>query len=441
MTLPSALAVQRTRRIRYAIASSLASKVTTAAVQILALPLAATSLGIHGFAVYMMMAAAVGWLGIANLGIGPVVNVKIAAAHAGEDAELERVIFSSGLSISLSLAVVVASLALVLIWVIPIRAIFGPLYVAESTGIRLGMSCLVAFFFVQTSVSVFEAAQAGYQEQYIQNVVAAVSSLPVLMAVWLVARYHPTPVALIWALGAPPLAFRVGNAVAVVWRHPAIKPSVNFVKSRMCRSLVKTGSVYSLAGGLASFLAHVFPVLLVGRLSNSMAAVGFAATMNMVILLNGMVSMLASPLWPAVADSLARGDLAWARRAASRVVWLVTSFGLIVAGFLWLRGEWLFAIWYSGAVQPGHLLLVAAGLYFLAFAWEQAHFSILVGLHQIGKASVLVCSRAVVGIIFFFVARACGYTDASVSFFAMLLAIITIDLVPLRMIVLQKLRE
>jgi O-antigen/teichoic acid export membrane protein len=433
----SASSALRSKRFRYAVATSLSSKITTAALQIIALPIAAISLGVHGFALYSMLTAAVGWLALSNLGIGPTLIVKLATAHVYGKIEEERSIFSSAFFSVLTISSAVFLIVIFSVWTLPVQNIFGPLYVSDVQTIKWGLTTLASMFLIQSLLSLFESAQAGYQEQYIQNLFATVSSIPCILAILAIARLSPTPVSMILALNVPIVLFRIGNTVYVLLRHSHVFPSFKSFRWSLCKELLRSGSIYSLAGGVGNFFAHVLPVILIGRTFNAEISSAFAATMNAIILISGVLSMVSAPLWPAIADSVARGDGGWARKAYRRLLWAVMSFGLITFLFLCLRGEWLFHVWFKGEINPSRSLILAAGLYFVTLCWEVAHFTILVGLKRIEIASVLVCVRAVLGVIATIACLRMGHE--AIPFIVMFISIVCVDFIPLRRFVLRSL--
>jgi O-antigen/teichoic acid export membrane protein len=426
---------KREKNFRYAVASSMGSKVTTVAVQIIAMPIAAISLGAHGFTLYALLMAAVGWLALSNLGIGPTLTVKLAAAHVHNDLCMERCIFSSAFIPVFIISAFVSLATLCAVWVLPVNGVFGPLYAADIYVIQWGLTILIIFSFLQTNLSLFESVQASFQEQYVQNLFATASSLPCILAILIVANQNPTPIDLILALSLPSILFRCINAAWVVRRHPDVFSFGMAFRWPVSKQLMQSGAMFSLAGGLGNFLAHILPVILVGRSFNSNISASFAATMNAVILVSGVISMLSTPLWPAIADSVARGDRSWAVKAYGRLLGVVMVFGLFVALFLAVRGEWLFQIWFRGQINPSRELLLAAGFYFVLSCWEVAHFTILVGLHKIAQASILVCMRAIIGVGITIVFLEIG--NEAVPFIAMIFSIIVVDMLPMRRLVLR----
>lgn len=424
-------------RFRYAVGSSIASKIATAAVQIIAMPVAALSLGSHGFALYAMLTAAVAWLTLSNLGVGPVLAVRLASAHAMGNVQDERNIFSSAFFPSLIVSSLVSLTALLIIWLAPIANIFGALYVEDFPAIRSGLTVFVAIFYFLTNLSIFEYAQSGYQEQYVQNLVSALSSVLSLLALLILVKFDPTPVGLILALNSPVVFLRSCNAIFVMLRHPHTRPSLKAFRWYTCKTLMQSGAIYSLAGGVGNFLAHILPVILIGRMFSAESSAAFAATMNLLILASGVISMLSTPLWPAISDSIARGDRAWAERAYNRLLLAVMAFGFTTALALAFKGELIFEIWFKGQINPARNLIVGAALYFVTLCWESAHFSVLVGLHKISFASVLIFTRTAVGIIAISIFLKIG-NEASI-FVIMFFSILLVDFIPLRMMVKRKL--
>ncbi len=426
-------AALRARRLRYAITASLLSKVTTAGVQLIAMPVALVSLGAHGFSLLAMLTAAVGWLALSNVGFGPALVVNLAAAHATNDFEKEDGIFSSAFIPVLAISTVVSSFAGLGIALAPIDSIFGPLYTPDAHTIRWGLIALVAVFFLQTNMSTFESAQAGYQEQYIYGLNATVSSIPCIVGVIIVAKYFPSPIGVLLAMNIPVVVFRFINSLFVMGKHPRTIPSLRAFRWRICKKLARGGATFSLAGSAGNLLSHVLPVILVGRVFSADITASFAATMSAIVLASGVVSMLCTPLWPAIADSETRGDRGWARSSYHRLVWFVMVFGLFFAVFLALKGPWLFGVWFQGRINPSRGLLAAAGLYFVALCWEASHFTILVGLRRITVASMLVFARSALGALAMIIGL--RSRNEATPYIAMFLAVMLVDAIPLRRLV------
>lgn len=430
MLPPESASRLRERRLKYAIATSLGSKVTTAIIQIAALPMALVALGPHHFVLYAMLAAAVGWLGLVNIGVGPPLTVMMSEAAAAGDRVQEQRLFSSAL-FPVALVVLTTSLGVVIaLRVIPTDGVFGAAYVADRPTIIAGLSILAAIFLAQTLVSVVEAAQLGYQEQYRLNAMAIGGNLASAAAIVGVVTVSPTVVGMIAAVSVPPLLFRIANAAGVMWHRPYLRPKLAAVSRDVSRRLVGSGVAFSLATGVGNFLCHQFPVVLMGNRLPSDEAASFAVTMNALLIAAGMVSMVTVSLWPAISDGMARGERAWVERAAQRTLHYSVGYGLLVGAVFAVFGRLVFRLWFGAAIDVGPALSSALGLYFFLLMWENAYFAVLIGMKDIAVPSLLYIGRSLfaVALMWLLVAR----VGASAAFIALAASVGLFTLLPFR---------
>jgi len=133
------------------------------------MPLALHVLGVSRFGVYTTLAAAIGWLGLSSVGIGPGLTRKIAEAAAKEDRNLEKKLVSSAFFLMLAIVFPLTCAAFILIWIGNPILIFALKYLPYLHEIREGLSALLIMFAIRMMLSIGEAAQMGYQEQYIIN--------------------------------------------------------------------------------------------------------------------------------------------------------------------------------------------------------------------------------------------------------------------------------
>jgi len=129
----------RERRLKYAIGTSLGSKISTAIVQILAFPIAIRALGEAQFVLYAMLGSAIGWIGLINVGVGPPLTVRMSEAQAAGDRLRQRQLLSSAFFPVLLLVLATGvTLAITFRFVAP-AALFGPRYAADRGTIEAGV--------------------------------------------------------------------------------------------------------------------------------------------------------------------------------------------------------------------------------------------------------------------------------------------------------------
>jgi O-antigen/teichoic acid export membrane protein len=420
----------RNRRLKYAIVTSLGSKVSTAIIQIAALPLALAALGQQQFVLYAMLASAVGWLGLVNIGVGPPLTVMMSeAAAAGDHVQQQRLFSSAVLPVALLVLTTGIAVAIALRF-ISTDWLFGAAYAADRPAIVAGLLILTAVFLVQTLVAVVEAAQLGYQEQYRLNAMAIGGNLAAAIAIVGVATVKPTVVGLIAAISLPPLLFRVANAAHVIWHRPHLQPRAAAVSRDVTKRLVGSGVAFSLATGFGNFLCHQLPIVLMGKRLPSDEAASFAVTVNALLIAAGMVSMVTVSLWPAISDGMARGDRAWVEQASRRTLRYSIGYGLLVGAVFALFGRLLFRLWFGASIDVGPWLSVPLGLYFFLLMWENAYFAILIGMKEIAVPSFLYIGRSLfaVALMRILVERA----GAPAAFIALAASVCLFTLLPFR---------
>jgi O-antigen/teichoic acid export membrane protein len=395
-----AIAAERFRfaRLRLAVLTSLGSKATTLGIQFLAMPVAVRALGQKQFALYAVLVAAVGWLGFANFGVGPGVAVGIARAAVVGDLEGQRKIFGSAVvAVSCLLAIIALAAAVAFWWGAPERGL-GSVAVGAASEARGGLEILVVVALFQALFSVFEAVQIGLQGQHVLNLWLVAGNLTALAALLFVAVLRPTVIGMILALNVPVLLARLANTVGIAVRHANLWRGFRAFRAGEARSLVSGGLAYSLVG-VGAFINHQFPVILVGRVLSASSTATLAAAMSLFLLAFGAISLVGAPLWPAVADGAARGEVAWVRRTLrhARILTMSTSFGIGVA--FGLLGPWGLRAWCGSAVEPTRFLMVALGLYFMLAAWEYIHYVFLLGFGMSWLPALVYLARSALGLL------------------------------------------
>lgn len=389
----------RVQRIQYAAATSAVSKAITMAVQVIALPVAIRALGQERFALYAVLAASLGWLGMANIGVGPPLAVGIAEAAARDDEKTQSTLVSSAFLPVFCLVTVLGCGLLALLPLIPVGRILGANFARQADTARTGAAVLLILVLTQALLSVTEAVQTGHQEQYVLNSWAAAGNLVSLVALLATAALWPSVISMIAAVHIPPVLARLLNSGFFLSRRHHLIPRLSGFNWLSARYLLGNGVIFSLAGTLGNFLNHQYIVVLVGRMTTAQITSTFAIVVNVFMLAFGMLSMIAIPLWPAIADSLGRGDALWAQRAYRKTLVYGLLYGCVFAFTFSLIGKQILALWFGPAVMPSSTLLWLTGLYFVVDTWEYIHYTILIGLRRIWAPSLIYLCRSVLTVL------------------------------------------
>lgn len=303
---------------------------------------------------------------------------------------------SSAVLLSIAVSVVVAAFALLALQATDVGGLFGSSYASEREVIKLSLTYLILAYLVQVNCSIIESAQVGFHEQYKTNLLLAVGAIPTIIAIYLMASGAASVTELLIAATLPAVLLRAMQALWLIARDGKYSVSFRSARLSVCRELVGQGSLYAISGSLGNFLAHVLPVILVGRALEADSAASFVLSMTVVTLVAGVVSVLIGPVAPAVAASVAKGSRD-AIIALRRGRLLVMCFVVGIATLLITVGESIFSLWVGNAIHMDLAIRSAVSAYIILSSWEVLSFSVIVGLGRVAHASALILARTVLG--------------------------------------------
>lgn len=388
-------ALTRTRRLKLALLTSLAGKGISALAQLAALPLAIAALGQERFGVYAMLAAVLNWMNIASVTISPGLTVQLVSANARMDHAQEARLIGSAFIFSVGLAALLSVGIQIVFRQVGVEGIFGSAYLAYADEIRSGMTVLTIFIALSVVLSVAEAAQAGYQNQYIHNMFFSVGNVVMITAIALLVRAKPTVAHMIMAVYSAPLVARALSLVQLLFARRYLIRSLPRIDSSTLRSIVTTGSAFVLAT-VASFFYQSFSVYWVGRLIGPLAAAQMSVFTTILSVSGSMLIMLTQPLWPAIQDAIVRNDTAWVRRSYFRISKHLMIYAGLAALALAVAGNYVTHIWLKSTVAASGASQILLGFYFALLAWEHLNYSFLIGLGRYWFASLAFSSGALI---------------------------------------------
>jgi O-antigen/teichoic acid export membrane protein len=380
----------RSTRLRAAVATGGAAKGLAIAVQLVAVGIAVRAMGSDAFGAYLVMSSLVSWLGLAAVGVGPGLTQRIAVATANDDAAAQATAFSSSVALCGLFVFLVAATVLILAR----AAIPGEQGLSGITAdVRTAALVLLLVTAMQVWLSVIEAAQLGHQEQFFSNVFQSAGLMSVLVILLAAGHGLVTVTAFVVVTTCPPLVAKIANAALYVARRRyllsrqfSIREAAGVLSTSIAFAAVSLGATASQQLGFL-WLAFV---------AGPAATVPLGVMFRLNAAASGVVALLTQPLWPAVADAVARHDLAWARLAYRRASQLTASYavaygvGLVAVGRVFVR------VWTGAEVDVPEMMLYLFGLYFVVGVWAHVNAITLVGLGKVWLAARVVCLEALI---------------------------------------------
>lgn len=402
----SARSARRDRSIRLAVVTSFLSKAGTLLFQLLAIPVAMRVLGREDYGVYATVGIALSTVIMLEIGVGPALAHGISSAKAMDATDRVGNLTSSAFFLVLAMALLVGLILSGVLLVTPLPLLFGDGFADKVEVLRpalwTGLGLLVMLFVLNLTDRIREGllqASANNSWGALGNVIAAVvvaAGISFLPQVWF----------LVLAVYGSAVIAKICNTVALWRAHPEVRPSWTRFRPAAARHLLTDGVAFSACTLVTGVVEFNLCGLLVGRQDGPEATALYQVFISVTVMQLGVVMMLSTPTWPAVAEALARGDVSWAKNAARKLYLFGSAFALFAFAGLVLLGPWVFKVWLGkDFTDVPRSMFACYGLYFIAHVWRHLNHAMMFGTGQVGRLarvqlaeSVLVAAVAVVAL-------------------------------------------
>lgn len=396
---PSANSTEfRTQRFKIAVLSSLTGKSVSIVSQLVALPFAIAALGIDRFGIYAMLVALLNWMNVAGAAITPGLTVQIVSANSAGDRDLEAKVFNTAFLFSLLVAAAMFMGLHAVFQTIGVDLLLGSAVMPYQNEVAFGLQFLAVFMSLSIVLSIVEAAQAGYQNQHINNLLVTLGSLLSIIAVFVVVRQQPTIPNLILSIYGVPLIARVLNVLHLFWHRRYLQPRRGKFSMDALRKMLTTGSAFLLTL-LGTFVYQSFSIYWAGREIGSAAAAQMSVMMMVLNIAGSLLITVTQPLWPAIQDAVTRDDIVWVHSAYRRILRTLVPYIALAGLALVIGGEYIVGFWLKSDVHIDITMRLLWGIYFFIVAWEHLNYTVLMGLSRFWFASVTFSIGALVMVV------------------------------------------
>lgn len=378
MTKPDALTV-RNRAMKLAVGSSLISKCGNVLLMLVSIPLAFNILGEERYGVYGLLQTLMWFITMSDLGMGPGITRRIAAAVAQGDRESETASISCGFFITLGFSTVTGLLFAGLMLSVPVTTLFGAGFLPVADELTRNLWLAGGMFLFMIVVNMLERCREGYQEIHIGNIFGAVNNVAAACLLYFGVQRWPTVTFLLLSIYGVQALTGISNAALLVWRRPWLLPRWSKIEPLLARTMVGEGLALFTAVSAAPIFQREGTKWLLGQIDGPAAVGRYSLLIQLGFFLYGFVFMLSRPLWPAVADAVTRGDFAWIRAARWRMHLVFLPFALLtVLGFT-LLGPWLADLWLKKHLGLNRRDFALFSLSFVSMVWSHLNYVMLAG--------------------------------------------------------------
>ena len=379
--------------------TSLASKVSTIALQLIAFPIAIRAVSPHEFAAYTVMAGVLSFIWLCDLGLGPALTQRIAIAHAAGDEPGQARLLASGVLAITAILCLGWSVGTALLQIPPIER-WLPMPGMDGRAL-LAVAVIGS---IQLFSSPFLRAQAGFQELHIYNLFGVVGNAVAAVALMAVARIAPSAVGFLLAVYGTNALMQVLVAAIFVVRRRYLLFGLFSPSLALVPPLLADGIRFAFPQVIVPIVLREGPKFILFHKGLSLETAKYGILIQLMTLASGIIVMFTQPLFPALTDAEARGDASWINSAYRKASVSIAAFcGLfiscgVVAGpaalavytghkFSFDRGTFLAfgicsaLIFWNHLGQIFHQAAGRLGLFFKLSGLELALFGIILAWH------------------------------------------------------------
>ncbi len=384
----------RNRTIRGAVVTSIMSKMGTLVLRLVSIPVAIHTLGMKQFGVYATILVAVQLVDMFHVGIGPVLTQRLSKANLQQDRGREAALFSTGMLISGSLTLLFASAMALVVWQVPVVALFGEKYAPFADSMQ--RACLLGLLIISVEMIcvVVEKARDGYMETRFTNAWGACGNFLGAALLLLGIDRFPTIEFLILSVNGSIVLAKVANTIHLFVSRPYLFPRFAHFRSTLAAPLMKSAAVFTVVYSLSAVVEYYLIAYLIGRQLGPDATANYSILITIHASLTGMIQMLTIPMWPAVIDAYERGEREWVRRGSTRIRQVAVLFGVAVVVGSATLGPHAIDLWVGDQFSLSRTAIAVFGVYFAFHLWRHVNQVMCLGLSREKPVALVILAES-----------------------------------------------
>lgn len=354
---------RRVQRARITGITAILARATQISASLITIPLTIHYLGNEEFGIWVTISSLLAMATFADFGIGNGVLNIVAYADGRDDHDSIRRAISSGFAVLSAVAIaVLAFFATSVNWLS-----WADLLHVTSVGARAQTAPAVlvfaACFALNIPLDLVQRAQLGLQEGFRTNLWQLVGSAAALAGV--IAGIHlrvSLPVLVAVLAGAPVLATGLNTAHFFGISRPDLRPRTRFVSREDIRRILNFGTLFFVLQLVVavSFSADSF---IIARVLGVAQVPAYSIPQRMFSVISLIVAMLVTPLWPAYAEAISRGDIPWVRKTLERSLAFVFVLTCVGSAALLMMSRMILAWWIGPQFSVSFVLLLGLSLW------------------------------------------------------------------------------
>jgi O-antigen/teichoic acid export membrane protein len=394
---------ERYRRVALSSVAAAGARAVTVGAGLITVPLAFRYLGVERYGVFVTITALAAFVSWSDLGIGNGILTLVSRAYARGDRDEAVRVVSAATLVLLATAGALAIVFAAVFAFVPWADLLNVKSHEARAEVGTAVAVFVAFTLAAVPLGVAQRAQLAFQEGFRASLWAASGSVASVVGLVLAIELDASLPWLVAAVAGGPVLGLTFNALWMFGRQRRwLRPRLAAWDSAIARAIVRTGSLFLILQ-VSMAVAFESDSLVLARIRGAGSVSLFAVPFKLFTISAVLLAFFLTPLWPAYAESFARGDVAWARRTLRRSLIATAAFGVVTGAVLIAVGGPIVRVWAGAAVEPSFQLRVALALWGLLLCVGGAFAAFLNGLnamrYQAVTASTMMTANLALSIV------------------------------------------
>ncbi len=380
---------RRFRKARITMLALLANRALNIGVKFAIIPLSLSVLGREFYGAWLILLSFASWFNMSDAGMSSALMNHLSGAIGRDDRAAIKSLVSTGTILLTVIGLVISAVGILAVFVAPVEQVLGLRDISFQLDIRLTAALLltvnIGFLSRRLPDVILSSKQQGYWGALSDSIeqLAALISVTILyfQSDRLIALVGGQP--LVWFALAVTIPPAIGDASLwiLVWKrfgHDFV-PSIGAFSRPILRVVFRDGWAF-FTGMWGELLVIQTPIIVIGQALGASAVPLFAIPYQLFFSAYAAINMIATPVWPAIAEANAVNDRAWISRSFQRILKESMALACVAFCILAIASPFIIKHWVGFQYVPSWPFVFALACLFIQWTWNYVFVVLLTAL-------------------------------------------------------------
>lgn len=386
----------RSNKIKKNIGFSFVFKGIDAAVQLLLVPVTLGYLNQYEYGVWLTLNSILLWINSFDIGLGNGLRNKLAEAVAKKNFSLARILVSTAFGMIVLLMGAIFVLGSIVVFNVDWYSVLGTTQdiVPSLFNVVYISFAIFCFHLVFKFIGNIYLAM---QMPSINNLMIMAGHILSLLIIYVLTKTtdgNLLYVAVTFSL-SPVIIYFFAIPITFLFVYKPLTPSIRLFRKKELSGLFNMGLLFFLLQ-VSGIIIFAFSNILISNLFGPDHVTPFNIAFRYFSLVNMILAIIVSPLWSAVTDAYAQGDISWIKISLQKIDYLLMLFAFGLAVMVGIS-RFVYKIWIGTDVDIPYTISALTACYVFITVCSTAYSYILNGL---GKLRVQIINTVSVAVLF-----------------------------------------